>query len=137
MCLLPVYCPQSAQPRAFVCVAIRVVAFLAMRRPSETHEQLISLQRLCLDGHAIEFQQAFLSLTTQDRSALWSCTLRGVSADELGRLEGELALRGQAHDGRTIEGRVAAPDSSSSFDEPVAVVELAGLGPLLIEGREL
>lgn len=137
MCSLPAYSPQSAQPRAFACVAIRVVAFLAMRRPSETHEQLISLQRLCLDGHALEFQQAFLSLTTQDRSALWSCALRGVSADELGRLEGDLALRAQALDGRTIEGRVAAPDSSSSFDGAVAVVELAGLGPLLIEGREL
>ena len=108
-----------------------------MRRPSETHEQLISLQRLCLDGHALEFEQAFLSLTTQDRSALWSCTLRGVSADELGRLEGELALRTQALDGRTIEGRVAAPGSPAPFHESPTVVELAGLGPLLIEGREL
>jgi hypothetical protein len=129
--------PQSAQARPFACTTIRVVAFLAMRKPSETHEQLISLQRLCLDGRALEFRQAFLSLRAQDGLPMWSCTLRGVSADELGRLEGELRLRAQALDGRTIEGRVAAPGSPAPFHESPTVVELAGLGALLSEGREL
>jgi hypothetical protein len=108
-----------------------------MRKPSETHDQLISLQRLSLDGRTLDVGQAFLTLGVQDGVPVWSCTLRGVSADELGRLEGELALRAQALDGRTIEGRVAAPGSPAPFHESPTVVELAGLGPLLIEGREL
>jgi hypothetical protein len=112
-----------------------MVAFIAMREPSNTHEQLISLQRLCLDGRALDFGQAFLSLSTQDGAPVWSCTLRGVSADVLSRLDGELQLRAQALDGRTIEGRVAAPGSSPP-PGTLAVLELAGLGPLLIEGRE-
>jgi len=114
-----------------------MVAFLAMRTPSETHDQLISLQRLWLDGRALDFQQAFLSLGTHDGASVWSCTLRGVSADELGRLEGELHLHALALDGRAIEGRVAVPGSSSTLAETPTVVELVGLGPLLIEGREL
>jgi len=108
-----------------------------MRKPSETHEQLISLQRLCLDGRALEFGQAFLSLRAQDGASALSCTLRGVSADQLGRLEGELHLRAQALDGRTIEGRVSAPGSLPPCAETPTVVELAGLGPLLVEGRKL
>jgi hypothetical protein len=128
--------PRCVQAHRFACTAIRVVAFFAMRRPSEIHEQLISLQRLCLDGRSLDFGQAFLSLRTQNGPPVWSCTLRGVSADELGRLEGELHLRAQALDGRTIEGRVAAPGSSPAHAEMSAVLELAGLGRLLIEGRE-
>jgi hypothetical protein len=108
-----------------------------MREPSETHEQLISLQRLSLDGRRLDFGQAFLSLGAQDGPPVWSCTLRGVSADELGRLEGECHLRAQALDGRTIEGRVGAPTSLPPSAETPAVLELTGLGALLIEGREL
>ena len=116
--------------------ATRVVAFLAMRNTSQTHEQLISLQRLCLDGRRLDFRQAFLSLRTEDGPPLWSCTLRGVSAEERDRLEGELHLRAQALDGRAIEGRVAAPSTLPPDSETPAVLELAGLGALLIEGRE-
>jgi hypothetical protein len=107
-----------------------------MRNTSPAHEQLISLQRLCLDGRALDFGQAFLSLRAEDGAPQWSCTLRGISLDELGRLEGELCLRSQALDGRTIEGRIAAPSSLPPSAETPAVVELAGLGPLLIDGRE-
>lgn len=125
--------PRCVQAHRFACTAIRVVAFFAMRKPSATHEQLISLQRLCLDGRAIEFRQGFLTIA----ASAWSCTLRGVSADELNTLEGDLSLHAEALDGRTIEGRVAASGLLGPSDEARAVVELAGLGALLIEGRKL
>ena len=108
-----------------------------MRKASQTHEQLISLQRLCLDGHALQFAQAFLSLRSEDGAALWGCTLRGVAAAQREHLEGELCLRAQALDGRTIEGLVAAPSSSADGAEMPAVLELAGLGALLIKGPKL
>ena len=66
----------------------------------------------------------------------WSCTLRGISADGLDGLEGEPSLHALARDGRTIEGRVVCPDSPLCSEGPT-VVELEGLGPLRIEGREL
>jgi hypothetical protein len=112
---------------------VGVVACGAMRKPTQTHEQLISLQRLCLDGHAIQFGQAFLSLRTEEGPPLWSCTLRGVAADEREHLEGELCLRAQALDGRTIEGLVATPSRPAPGTEMPAVLELAGLGALLIK----
>lgn len=107
-----------------------------MRQPLPIHEQLISLQRLCLDGRAFEFGQAFLSVNVKDNVTAWGCTLRGVSVEEVGRLQGELELRAQAIDGRTIEGRVLAP-ASLSGTEPPAVLELVGVGTPLIEGRTL
>lgn len=109
----------------------------AMREPRETHEQLISLSQLCLDGRKLAFRQGFLSVTAGDGAPSWSCTLRGVAAKALGLLKGELLLRGRARDGRTVEGQVLAPDSSPSCAGMTTVVQLAGLGPLLIEGREL
>ena len=108
-----------------------------MGKPAEIHEQLISLKRLNLDGRQLEFGQAFLSLGAHDGTPLWSCTLRGTLADELARLEGERQLRAQALDGRTIAGRVAVPDVSLLSTDTATVLVLAGLGPLLIEGREL
>jgi hypothetical protein len=108
-----------------------------MRDPSHVHEQLISLQRLSLDGRRVDFEQAFLSLGHHDGIFVWSCTLRGVPADELVRLEGELQLHARALDGRTVEGSVAASGSLLSHAETPAVVELAGLGVLRIDGREL
>jgi hypothetical protein len=122
--------------RRFAWLATGVVAFIAVREPPQTHDQLISLQGLRLDDHAIEFGQAFVSLTTRDGVPSWSCTLRGISADELSRLEGELALSAHALDGRTLEGRVEAPSSLPPSDEAPTVVELAGLGTLLIDGRK-
>ena len=108
-----------------------------MREPSQVHEQLISLQRLCLDGRGLDFRQAFLRVRTEGGSPRWSCTLRGVSADRLDGLRGELRLSAQALDRRTIEGRVAIPIWSPPSAEAPAVLELAGLGPLLIGGRRL
>jgi hypothetical protein len=67
---------QADGHRPFSWSVTRVVAFLAMRKPSETHDQLISLQRLCFDGHTLDFQQAFLTLGAQDGPPVWSCTLR-------------------------------------------------------------
>jgi hypothetical protein len=107
-----------------------------MRKPLPVHEQLISLQRVCLDGRALKFTQAFLSVSVKDDAPSWSCTLRGVADEEAERLQGELELRAQAIDGRTIEGRVSAPSSSPNVETP-AILELAGLGSLLIEGRNL
>jgi hypothetical protein len=105
-----------------------------MPRLSDTHEQLISLQRLCLDGRPLEFRQAFLSLKSGGGGpAVWSCTLRGVPAVEQERLEGELSLRAQALDGRTVEGLVAVSGPAEKDAEPPAVLELAGLGALLIK----
>jgi hypothetical protein len=104
-----------------------------MRKPLPIHEQLISLQRLCLDGRALEFSQAFLSVNVKDNVPAWSCTLRGVAAEERERLEGELSLQAQALDGRTIEGLVAAPSPPAPSTEMPAVLELAGLGTLLIK----
>ena len=104
-----------------------------MRKPSETHEQLISLQRLCLDGHVIDFQQGFLTIG----ASAWSCTLRGASAAEPGALDGELSLRAEALDGRIVEGRVVASGLLAASEEVPAVVELAGLGAPLVEGHNL
>ena len=101
------------------------------------HEQLISLQSLWLDGHALDFAQAFLTIGAREGTPVWSCTVRGLPPEELGRLEGELHLRARALDGRTIEGRVSAPSSAPVTAETPAAVELSGLGALLIEGREL
>jgi hypothetical protein len=106
-----------------------------MRRSSPTHDQLISLQRVWLDGRALESRQAFLSLSTHDNLTTWNCTLRGVSI-EMHRLQNELELRAQTIDGRTIEGRVVIPSSLPDAGTP-AVIELAGLESLLIEGRRL
>jgi hypothetical protein len=117
----------------FPSSATWMVAYCAMRKPSRTHEQLISLQRLCLDGHALQFAQAFLSLRSEDGAALWSCTLRGVATAERENLKGELCLRAQALDGRTIEGLVAGPSSLAPDATMPAVLELAGLGALLIK----
>jgi hypothetical protein len=122
--------------RRFARVVTGVVAFIAVREPPQTHDQLISLQGLCLDDHPIEFGQGFVSLATRDGVLSWSCTLRGVSADGLSRLEGELALSAHALDGRTLEGRVEAPSSLRYSDESPTVVELAGLGTLLIDDRK-
>ena len=105
-----------------------------MPKPPETHEQLISLQRLCLDGRPLEFRQAFLSLRSGGGPTMWSCTLRGVPAAERQRLGGELSLRAHALDGRTVEGLVAAPTPEREAESP-AVLELAGLGALLIKDR--
>jgi hypothetical protein len=107
-----------------------------MHKPSEAHEQLISLQRLCLDGRSLDFTQAFLSVSVKDNVQSWGCTLRGVPVEDMSRLRGELELRAQAIDGRTIEGRVLLPAASPGADTP-AVLELTGLESLLIEGREL
>jgi hypothetical protein len=107
-----------------------------MHRPLPIHEQLISLRRLCLDGRALEFTQAFLSVNVKDNVPKWSGTLRGVSLEEVSRLRGELELHAQAIDGRTIEGRVMVPDPSVE-GEMSAVLELAGLESLLIDGRQL
>jgi hypothetical protein len=104
------------------------------KRP-QTHEQLISLQRLCLDGRPLEFRQAFLSLKSGGGPAVWSCTLRGVPVAERERLGGELSLRAQALDGRTVEGLVTAPTPTENETEPPAVLELTGLGALLIKDR--
>lgn len=107
-----------------------------MHKPSEAHEQLISLQRLRLDGRSLDFTQAFLSVSVNDNVQSWGCTLRGVPVEDISRLRGELELRAQAIDGRTIEGRVLLPAASPGADTP-AVLELTGLESLLIEGREL
>jgi hypothetical protein len=114
-----------------------VVALLAMRQLPRSHEQLISLHRLCLDGRALEFAQAFLSVSTKDNLPSWSCTVRGVSIEEASRLQGELELRAEAIDGRTIEGRVGAPGSVAPSAEAPAVLELVGVGSPLIEGRTI
>jgi hypothetical protein len=106
-----------------------------MPKPPQTHEQLISLQRLCLDGRALKFGQAFLSLRSGGGPSVWNCTLRGVPATERKRLGGELCLRAQALDGRTVEGLVAAPTQTENEAEQPAVLELAGLGALLIKDR--
>ena len=90
---------------------IGVVTFSVMREPSERHEQLISLQHLHLDGRVIAFEQAVLSLAAQHGLPSWNCALRGISADGLDGLEGGPSLHALARDGRTIEGRVACPDS--------------------------
>jgi hypothetical protein len=108
-----------------------------MRSRSETHEQLISLQRVCLDGRTLEFGQAFLSLVAHDGAPSWSCTLRGASAARLSHLAGEIYLQALTLDGRSIEGRVTGPSTALPASEAPAVVELAGLGTLLVEGRGL
>ena len=107
-----------------------------MRKPLPIHEQLISLQHISLDGRALDFTRAFISVSMKDGASSWSCTLRGVSIEEAGRLQGELELRAQAIDGRTVEGRVVVPVSLPN-SETSAALELAGLESLLIEGRKL
>ena len=107
-----------------------------MPQSSPAHDQLISLQRVWLDGRALEFTQAFLSVGVRDGAPAWSCTLRGVPVSESAPLEGEAGLRAQAIDGRSIEGRVSVPGSLSGADSP-AVLELVGLGSALIDGRKL
>jgi hypothetical protein len=118
-------------------VVIRVVAFFPMREPAETHPQLISLKHLRLGDRELDFEQAFVSLEDHDGARAWTCTLRGVPREELSRLEGELSLRAEALDGRTIEGRLAGPAPPPPSADTPATVELAGLGALLIDGREL
>jgi hypothetical protein len=108
-----------------------------MRESSRFHEQLISLQRLCLDGRALDFSQAFLSISVKDNVPSWNCTLRGVSNEDVSGLQGELELRAEAIDGRTIEGRMGAPGSVAPSAEAPAVLELVGVGSLLIDGRTL
>ena len=80
-------------------------------RESQTHEQLISLQRLCLDSRRIDFEQAFVTLANHAGQPGWNCTLRGIPADSLGTLQGDLSLRALSLDGRTIEGRVSGSSS--------------------------
>ena len=106
-------------------------------RESQTHEQLISLQRLCLDSRRVDFEQAVLSLADHDGTRVWSATLRGIPADSLGTLQGDLSLRALSLDGRTIEGRVSGSSSLPPGAESPTAVELEGLGSLLIQGREL
>jgi hypothetical protein len=107
-----------------------------MRQPSPAHDQLISLRRVRLDGRELAFRQAVLSLTAQDNVPSWSCTLRGAPIEEMHRLQGEVELRAQAIDARSIEGRVAIPSSLWDSEAP-DVFELVGLDSLLIEGRKL
>ena len=108
-----------------------------MRTPTDIHEELISLKHLYLDGQRLNFGRAFLSLGADRAAPSWSCSLRGVLADELGRLQGERQLRAQALDGRGIEGRVTVPGVALPYVQTATVVVLAGVGPLSIEGREL
>ena len=102
-----------------------------------THEPLLSLRHLLLDGLPIGFSQGFLSLRAEGGAFSWSCTLRGGVPKQIGRLEGEVLLQAETLDGRHIEGRVLAPQSELQSADASQSLELEGLGPLLIDGREL
>jgi hypothetical protein len=102
-----------------------------------THEQLLSLGHLLLDGRPIGFSQACLSLRAEGGAFSWSCTLRGSLPEQLGHLAGELLLQAETLDGRHVEGRVLAPQSELQSADASQSLELEGLGPLLIDGREL
>jgi hypothetical protein len=108
-----------------------------MHRPSQSHDQLLSLRRLTLDGAPIDFSQAFLSLRTEDSVSAWTCVLRGGTPEQLDRLEGELPLTAETLDGRRIEGRMLAPQLEQQPADALPSLTLEGLGRLLIDGREL
>jgi hypothetical protein len=108
-----------------------------MLKPSHDHEQLISLQRLSLEGHELRFGQAFLSQQVDGGSTTWVCVLRGISAEQLGCLAGEVPLVARTLDGRRIEGRVLIPQSMLASAEAQQSLELDGVGPMLVDGRKI
>ena len=108
-----------------------------MHQRLPNHEQLLSLARLSLDGRALGFVQAFISLPAEADPFCWSCTLRGSTPEQTVRLDGEMLLRAKTLDGRQIEGRVCIPQPEQQALDSSQELELQGLGTLLIDGREL
>jgi hypothetical protein len=108
-----------------------------MRKPDQVHEQLLSLAQLSLDGRPLGFSQALLSLHAEGDPFSWRCTLRGSALERVDRLDGEMLLRAETLDGRQVEGRVCLPKSEQQALDASQMLELEGVGPLLIEGREL
>lgn len=123
-------------PPALAASPIGVLALLSIptRRSALTvQDHLLSLRLLSLQGRALRFRLAFLSWRRKDLTTAWTGTVRGARLEELGLLEGELALAGETLDGRSVAGRALVRRPRGPADE----IEIEGCGPLVVSGRAL
>lgn len=97
------------------------------------HEELISLKRLTLQGRKVTFTQAFLAWQRDGQQLTWSGSVRGGALEGIVADGEEVSLTATSLDGRTVAGRmvVLRPEG---LDGLLAFV---GVGPLIVEGREL
>ena len=98
-----------------------------------THDELLSLRTLVLQGREVDFTQAFLVWRREGQMFSWSGSVRGDDFVSLVADREEVSLTGMTLDGRSVEGRAAA----QRLDGPDAPLSLVGDGPLLVAGRKL
>lgn len=96
------------------------------------HDELLSLQRLVLQGCDIVFTRAAITWRRASHGLVWSGTVRGASA-AIARVGDEVELAATTLDGRAVEGRAVV----TLLDGPEPVLTFSGSGPLRVEGREL
>jgi hypothetical protein len=108
-----------------------------MSQPPYLREQLLSLRRLVVDDQPLTFRQAFISLRQEGARFSWNCTVRGLTWTGAASLSGDVSLRAETLDGRTIAGHVLVLAFVSAAGDEQQPVELEGVGQLLIDGRPL
>jgi hypothetical protein len=96
------------------------------------HQELISLQRLSLDGVVIDFTQAVIVWQRGRRGVEWSGSGRLAGAPEVPAPGDEIDLEAFSLDGRGITGRVRVTDPDAE-----TLLAFVGIGQLMVEGREL
>jgi hypothetical protein len=97
-----------------------------------THDELLSLRTLFLQGREVDFTQAFLVWRREGQLFSWSGSVRGDDFGSLVADREEVTLTGTTLDGRSVEGRATA----QRLDGPDAPLVLVGDGPLLVAGRK-
>jgi len=97
------------------------------------HEELISLQRLALNGQEVAFTQAFLAWQRDGQLLIWSGSVRGAALEGILADAEEVSVAATSLDGRTVAGRVVAlrPEGLPGL------LAFVGVGPLIVAGREL
>ena len=97
-----------------------------------THDELLSLRTLVLQGREVDFTQAFLVWRREGQMFSWSGSVRGDDFVSLVADREEVSLTGITLDGRSVEGRAIL-----HLDGPDGPLTLVGSGPLLVAGRKL
>ena len=97
------------------------------------HEELISLKRLTLQGRKVAFTQAVLAWQRDGQQFTWSGSVRGAALEGIVADGQEVSLTATSLDGRTVSGRVVVMQPEGL----AGLLAFAGVGPLIVAGREL